>query len=272
MYKLSKEKQDLVLSQLVEGSSLRSIERITGTSLSVIIKILRHYGEAAQEQLDNCILNLAPRYVEADEIWSFVYKKQKALTPEEREDHEKGDQYTFLAMDAETKLLASYVVGRRNKRNAEAFLRDLKGRVQSRFQLTTDSYSIYTDTVFPIFGNSISYAQIHKEYEQEVTGTRRYSPPKVTAIRIVPMIGNPDPDHISTSYIERQNLTIRMQMRRFTRLTNAFSKTLENLKAAVSLHIWHYNFCRVHSTLRYTPAMASRLTDSIWGWDRLKGY
>ncbi len=269
MNKISKERQALILMHLVEGCSIRATERMTGTSRNTVLKTLLTFGEAAQEQLDRYVVDLKPNFMEVDEIWAYVFKKQKGLTLEEKRAAQIGDQYVWIAMDAETKLVACHLVGKRNHANAVTFLEDLKERVQPGFQMTTDSYSVYTDTVWPIFGDSISYAQIHKEYEQEITKERRYSPAKVTGIKIIPMIGEPDPSHISTSYIERQNLTIRMQNRRFTRLTNAFSKKLENLKSAVALHMWHYNFCRVHMTLRYTPAMAAGLTKNFWDWDKL---
>ncbi len=199
---------------------------------------------------------------------------QKQLTLEERyysNDCEYGDQYTFVAMDAETKLVTNYLVGKRTYENTISFMRDLNTRIITRFQLTSDSFQPYLGAVKRTFGNEIDYAQIHKVYNEDENSEKRYSPATIKKINIIPLIGEPVLKHISTSYIERQNLTMRMNMRRFTRLTNAFSKKLENLKYAVALHFFYYNFIRTHKTLRATPAMKAGIANTFWTWEQFLG-
>lgn len=264
-------KKAIVLSHLVEGSSIRSIERITDVNRNTIMSLLLSAGQKAQDVLDGQMIGLQSRYVQVDEIWTYVGKKQKQLTDEDRRQREYGDWYVFVALDADTKLIPAFTVGKRTMEMALSFMAELQTRISSRFQLSTDAFSGYSDAVDTVFGEDIDYAQIHKNYREEPTAERRYSPGQIVSITIRPLIGQPRRRHISTSYIERQNLTIRMQMRRFTRLTNAFSKKLENLKAALALHFFHYNFMRIHQTLRVTPAMEAGVSKHIWTWEELLG-
>lgn len=207
--------------------------------------------------------NLPCQLIQVDEIWSFVQKKQRHMTAMD-DPNRVGDQYTFVALDPETKLIPSYRVGKRDLKNAVAFLNDLSGRLKNRIQLPSDALAAYVDATEQAFGLDIDYGQIVKSYEAEPVGPGRYSPPEVVSATRISIKGDPDVALISTSLVERQNLTMRMSMRRFTRLTNAFSKKLENLKAAVALHFAHYNFVRVHSTIRVTPAMEAGVTDRLW--------
>ena len=270
MNALSNEKKALVLTHLVEGLSIRSIERITGITKRAITRVLVEYGEKAKEIQEREMVNLQSNFIQVDEIWTYVGKKQKQTTPLDTE--EVGDQYVFVAMDSETKLVPSFLVGKRNLDNSLAMMKELQYRITNRFQLTTDAFAPYFNAVDTVFGNDIDYGQIHKEYREETRGEKRYSPAQIIRVIIKPLIGNPVWKRISTSHIERQNLTIRMQMRRFTRLTNAFSKKLENLKAATALHFFHYNFMRIHSSLRVTPAMEARITNRVWDWNDLMSY
>lgn len=262
-------KKALVLSSLVEGASIRSIQRITGVDQNTIMTLLVKAGEVAQEILDREMVNLRCKNVQVDEIWTFVGKKQKQCTEQEKRKGEVGDQYVFVALDADTKLVPAFRVGKRNLPMSLSFMKELQSRIDTRFQLTTDSFAPYTEAVDSVFGLDIDYAQVHKKYGEEIMQEKRYSPAKIIGITIKPMTGSPVRNRISTSYVERQNLTMRMQMRRFTRLTNAFSKKLENLKAALALHFFHYNFMRIHQTLRITPAMEAGLTRKLWTWEDL---
>jgi IS1 family transposase len=270
MNTLSPEKKALVLNSLVEGNSIRSTVRMTGVNKKTVMRLLVEAGDQAREILDAQLVNLRSRYVEVDEIWTYVGKKQKQLT--QNDDSELGDQYVFVAMDAETKLVCAFGVGKRKYKMAHSLIKDLQYRISTRFQLTTDSFAPYFNAVDTVFGEDIDYAQIHKEYAEEPQAEKRYSPANIIRITIKPLIGEPKRSHISTSYIERQNLTMRMQMRRFTRLTNAFSKKLHNLECAVALHFFHYNFMRIHQTLRVTPAMEAKVTNKIWDWNYLLNY
>lgn len=271
---LSKEKKALVLSCLIEGNSIRSTERITGVHRDTILRLLQTMAEKCQKLSETIICNVRTRYVQVDEIWTFVQKKQKKCTPDEQEAGDVGSQYVFVGIDAETKLVPSYLVGKRDGQTAYRFMQDLSKRITGRFQLTTDAFRGYLDAVDFTFGAEVDYAQLKKLYNGNGNGHLRegYSPSDITGTVPMPVNGKPKPEAISTSYVERQNLTIRMQMRRFTRLTNAFSKKLKNLKCALSLHFFHYNFMRIHQTLRVTPAMESGVTDHIWSWEEIIGY
>jgi len=272
MNQLPIEKKTLILTLLAEGNSLRSISRISGVARNTISSLLLTAGESARDILDREMVNLEIKRLECDEIWTYVIKKQKQLSPEERESDQLGDQYVFVALDPVTKLVPTFHVGRRTLSNATSFMYDLKNRIRTKFQLTTDSFSAYTDAVDFVFGGDVDYAQIHKQYKAEpYGGTHRYSPAKVTGVIIKPITGQPVNRFISTSLVERQNLTMRMQMRRFTRLTNAFSKSLKHLKAALALHFFHYNFMRIHQTTRVTPAMEAKITKHLWTWEELLG-
>jgi IS1 family transposase len=263
MNKLSTEKQETVIKALVEGASIRSIERMTGVHRDTIMRLMVNVGKNCEKLMGESMHNLKCQNVQVDEIWCFVGKKQRHITSNDNE-YEVGDQWVFVALDADSKLIPSYVIGKRTYQNTLAFLNDLSERLDNRIQLSSDAFKPYVDAVEQSFGMNVDYGQIVKSYEAEPIGAGRYSPPHVVSADRMAISGNPWVRNISTSHVERQNLTMRMQMRRFTRLTNAFSKKLENLKAAVALHFAHYNFVRVHGALRVTPAMKAGITDHIW--------
>lgn len=260
---LKAEKQEIAISALVEGSSIRSVERMTGIHRDTIMRLMVKVGQNCERLLDNHMRHLNCKNIEVDEIWCYVGKKQRHLRPQDNIE-ELGNQWVFVALDADSKLIPSYIVGKRTADNAEAFIKDLAGRLDNRVQLTSDTLTTYANVVEEAFGMNVDYGQIVKTYEAEPLGPGRYSPPQVTGTTKIIISGIPDKSKISSSYVERQNLTMRMQMRRFTRLTNAFSKKLDNLKAAIALHFAHYNFVRVHSTLRCTPAMEAGIANQIW--------
>ncbi len=260
---LKAEKQEVAIAALVEGTSIRSIERMTGIHRDTIMRLMVRVGQNCENILDTYMRKLKCKTLQVDEIWCFVGKKQRHLTRADNKE-ELGDHWVFVALDADSKLIPSYIVGKRTADNAHAFIKDLAGRLDNRVQLSSDALNAYIDAVEQAFGMDVDYGQVVKAYEAEPFGPGRYSPPEVIAAEKIIISGMPDNSKISTSYVERQNLTIRMQMRRFTRLTNAFSKKLDNLKSAVALHFAHYNFVRVHQSLRATPAMAAGVTDHLW--------
>ncbi len=260
---LRREKQEMAIAALVEGVSIRSVERMTGIHRDTIMRLGYRVGQGCANLMDSYMKNLKCQTIQVDEIWCFVGKKQRHLKDTDN-FKEVGDQWVFVALDADSKLIPSYLVGKRTIDNVYAFIADLSNRVDNRFQLSSDGLKAYIDAVEQSFGKDIDYGQVVKTYEAEPMGAGRYSPPHVISAERKVIVGNPKTSKISTSYIERQNLTMRMQIRRFTRLTNAFSKKLENLKAAVALHFAHYNFVRVHKTLRVTPAMEAGITNRIW--------
>jgi IS1 family transposase len=268
------ERKIQILSALVEGCSIRSVERMTDTHRDTIMRLLVRIGKGCQKLLDENLKEFHSKLIQVDEIWTFVGKKERKLAPEEQANSDFGDQYVFVAMDAETKLVPLFTVGKRTVFTAFQFMTELQTKLNGngRIQLTTDGFKPYIEAVEYAFGADIDYAQLIKLYAGENPGPGRYSPPRVSELVTKKINGSPDPKHISTSYIERQNLTMRMQMRRFTRLTNGFSKKLDNLKAAIALHFAHYNFMRVHGSLRVTPAMQAGITDHVWGWDKLLVY
>jgi IS1 family transposase len=265
MNKLDSTKRKQVVAALVEGNSIRSTSRMTDVARNTVSKLLVELGAACSEYLNRALVNLTCKRVQCDETWSFVYCKQKQVTTAIAERRIAGDVWTWVAMDADTKLVCSYLVGKRDAGCATEFIQDLANRLANRVQLTTDGLKVYLDAIQDAFANDIDYGILHKVYGRDVPeGAARYSPATCIGCEKKEAIGSPDPKHISTSYIERQNLTMRMQMRRFTRLTNAFSKKLENHVAAIALHYMHYNFVRIHQTLRVTPAMAAGVTDRVW--------
>lgn len=269
MYKLTKEQQVSVISALLEGNSIRSIERMTGIHRDTICRLLVRVGENCEYIMHHKLRGLQLTKIECDEIWTYVGKKHKQFRSDD--PPQVGDQWVFVAMDADTKLVPCYTVGKRSEYTTVRFMWDLAHRVDNRFQLTTDGYTFYRKAVPMAFADDVDFAQLMKlygDYGQHDAATK-YSPCPIVEVISKVRSGSPDPRYISTSYIERQNLTMRMHMRRFTRLTNAFSKKLENLKAAVALHFAHYNFCRVHSSLRITPAMAAGISSSVWGVENL---
>jgi IS1 family transposase len=267
MNRLPISKRAQILNCLVEGNRLRAAGRIADVSINTVYKLLVDAGEACAAYHDAHVRNVAARRVQCDEIWSFVYAKQKNVATAKRKDLAYGDTWTWVAIDADTKLVLSYLVGDRDAEYALALMDDLRTRVTTRLQLTTDGHRPYLSAVEEAFGADIDYAQLVKLYgvpPAEAEAASRYSPAECIGTRKTPVTGNPDPRHVSTSYVERQNLTMRMAMRRFTRLTNAFSKKVENHALAVSLHYMHYNFVRIHRTLRITPAMAAGISDRLW--------
>jgi IS1 family transposase len=235
---------------------------MTETHRDTILRLLVEIGAGCAALMDEHMQNLRCRHIQMDEIWTYVQKKQRWMTDED-DPERTGDIWAFVALDADTKLIATYRVGKRDLRTASAFLNDLARRLVNRVQLSSDALRAYVEATEEAFGADVDYGQIVKFYEAEPIGPGRYSPPRVKNAERSVIMGNPDYSQISTSYVERQNLTMRMSMRRFTRLTNAFSKKIENLRAAVALHFAHYNFVRVHSSLRVTPAMEASVTDRV---------
>jgi IS1 family transposase len=275
MYTLASEKKLAVIASLLEGNSVRSTERMTGVHRDTICRLLVQVGEHCSAIWDEHVRNVRAKYVQADEIWCFVGKKDKHVRVDDPEEF--GNQWVFVGMDEQTKFVASFVVGKRTRETTYAFLQDLQQRLADtrmcRFQLTTDGFHFYTRGVEDVFAGQADFAQLIKLFgDWNVSaGEGRYSPPRIAEVISKIRDGRPDLDHICTSHVERQNLTMRMCMRRFTRLTNAFSKKLANLKAACALHFVHYNFCRVHTSLRVTPAMAAGLCSEIWPLSALLG-
>lgn len=272
MNRLSTAKRAQIIGALVEGSSIRATVRMTGAAKNTITKLLVDLGEACAEYQDGVLQVLPCEVVEADEIWSFCYAKKKNVPEQFKGTPGYGDVWTFTAICADSKLVPSWLVGERTADDAEVFLTDLASRMAGRIQLSTDGHSMYESTVGPSFRHQVDWAQIHKTYASSPE-KGKYSPAVCMGTKRIPLKGDPDPDRISTSYVERQNLTMRMGMRRFTRLTNGFSRKVENLAHAVSLHFMHYNFARPHSALkeRYprTPAMAAGVTDHVWSLEEI---
>jgi IS1 family transposase len=264
MNRLTQEKQRQVIAALVEGNSIRATVRMTGVAKNTIVKLLSDVGKACAEYQDKVFRNLTCKTIQADEIWSFCYAKEKNVPEEKQGQFGYGDIYTWIAICADSKLVPSWYVGRRDYKSAKYFIDDLAGRLAHRVQLTTDGHKSYLQAVEDAFGKDIDYAQLIKLYGNEVEAEKRYSPAECSGTIKERIQGNPDMKHVSTSYVERQNLTMRMSMRRFTRLTNGFSKKVENHAHAISLHYMYYNFCRIHQTLRVTPAMEAGVTDRLW--------
>jgi IS1 family transposase len=261
---LEEEKALICLNLLVEGCSVRSIERITGVHRDTVIDLLLTVGKKCEQLLEEKIQRMSVQDVQVDEVWAFIQMKEKTKRHHQLTDDTIGDAYTFIALDRDTKLILCWHLGRRTVKDTELFIEKLGRATSARFQLTTDGYSAYTEAISYGLGTQVDYAQLVKIYAQTSDSERRYSPAECVGAQKRVMIGTPDADRISTSHVERQNLTIRMQTRRLTRLTNGFSKKKVNLKAALALHFAFYNFCRVHSSIRCTPAMAAHLVPSIW--------
>ena len=265
--KLSNEKRAQILSVLCEGMGVNAATRITGASKNTVLKLLAAAGEACAKYQDEAMRNLTCKRVECDEIWSFVGCKQKNV-PEELEGvFGLGDVYTWTAIDSDTKLIPCWHVGTRDLDSAKAFISDMASRLANRIQLTTDGHKAYLEAVEEAFGRDVDFAQLVKIYGSEgqtKNDSRRYSPSEFSGSEKRIITGNPDMKKISTSYVERQNLTMRMNMRRFTRLTNAFSKKLENHMHAISLYFMHYNFVRIHKSLKVTPAMEAGISKTLW--------
>ena len=259
---LKRKKQEMAINCLLEGMSVRSTERLTGVHRDTILRLMVRVGNGCKAMMDETLRGLSCKRIQVDEIWGFIGKKQRHLHYGDPEDF--GDVWTWVAIDADTKLVPSYLVGKRDRQHAREFMADLASRLDSRIQISSDRLSVYADAIDEQWGAHVDYAQIVKTFEAEPIGPGRYSPPTVSGVSKEVFMGDPDIAHVSTSFVERQNLTMRMSMRRLTRLTNAFSKKGDNLKAAVSLHFAHYNFARVHQTLRVTPAMEAGVSNRLW--------
>lgn len=269
MNRLATEKRTAVVAALVEGTSINATCRITGVAKHTVLKLLKDLGCACASYHDAHVRNLRVRRLQCDEIWAFVGAKMKNTSAEKIEQG-WGDVWTWTAIDADSKLIVSYTLGQRGAATAHEFMQDVAARVTTRIQLTTDGHRVYADAVENAFGADIDYAMLVKIYGASNDNPEsRYSPATCIGCRTGVLSGNPDSDHISTSFVERSNLSMRMGMRRFTRLTNAFSKKLENHGHAVALYFMHYNFCRVHKTLRVTPAMEAGITDHVWSIEEL---
>jgi IS1 family transposase len=271
MNRLSTERRAEVIGALVEGNSIRATVRMTGAAKNTVTKLLLDVGAAASDYMDGTMLDLPCKRLQVDEIWSFVYAKDKNVPPEKA--GEAGDVWTWVALDADTKLVPSFLVGGRGPQEAYRFMTDVAGRVAGRVQLSSDGHRAYLTAVADAFGSEIDYAMVVKLYSR---GAQiGYSRPECIGVERTVIQGGPDPDHISTSFVERQNLTMRMSMRRFTRLTKALSKKVENLTAAVSLHFLHYNLARPHKSLSKpyptTPAIAAGVADHVWKLEEIAG-
>ncbi len=263
MNKLNRTKQAQVIAALVEGNSINATVRMTGVAKHTILKLLSDLGTACMDYQDRALCNLTCKRIQCDEIWQFCYAKEKNVPEELRGKFGFGDVWTWVAIDADTKLVPSFMLGNRDAVTARAFIEDLASRLANRVQLTTDGLAIYLNAVEGAFGADVDYAQLIKIYgasQEEV----RYSPAECIGCTTKAVTGNPKAEHISTSFVERQNLTMRMGMRRFTRLTNGFSKKIENHFYSIAIHFMHYNFCRVHKSLRVTPAMEAKIADHVW--------
>jgi IS1 family transposase len=269
MNKLPIQKRAQILGLLVEGTSLRATSRLADCSINTVTKLLIDAGKACAAYQDKALRNLPCKRIQVDEIWSFVYAKARNVADAKAAPEEAGDIWTWTAICADTKLVPSWLVGGRDAGYAHEFMTDLAARLANRVQLTSDGHRAYLSAVADAFGSAIDYATLEKIYGQPVDGQKRYSPPECIGTVRRQIIGNPDPAHVNTSYVERQNLTMRMSMRRFTRLTNGFSKKLENHIAAVSLHYMYYNFCRIHQTLKVTPAMEAGASDHVWSIEEM---
>lgn len=266
MRKLAASDRARILHMLCEGNSIRSIERMTGASKHTVSKLLVDAGKACMAYHDQYVRGVKASRIQCDEIWTFTYAKQKNVKDAKAAPDHAGDTWTWTALDADSKLIVSYMVGGRDAEYAMWFMDDLRSRLRNRVQLTSDGHSPYLQAVEGAFGADVDFAQLVKIYGEPTgrTNERRYSPGECCGTKKRAVEGNPDPAHVSTSFVERQNLTMRMHMRRFTRLTNAFSKKIENHAYAVALHMMYYNFVRIHKTLRVSPAIAAGVSDRLW--------
>ena len=264
MNKLPLTKRVQILAMLCEGSSMRSISRVADVSINSVSKLLVEAGEACLILHDDTVRNVKASRIQCDEIWSCCHAKAKNVASAKAAPEGAGDVWTWTAIDADTKLIVSYFVGDRSGESAMVLMDDLHTRLANRVQLTTDGHKAYLEAVEGAFGSDVDFAQLVKLYGSTITAPGRYSPAECTGIKKIRREGNPDIAHVSTSYVERQNLTMRMSMRRFTRLTNAYSKKLDNHIHALALYFVFYNFTRIHKTLRVSPAMAAGITETLW--------
>jgi len=270
MNRLSTPQRVAVVKALVEGNSIRSTVRLTGVAKNTVTKLLIELGVACLDYQDKTLQNLSSKRIQCDEIWSFVGAKKKTIQKDPSimdRNPDAGDAWTWTAIDADSKLCVSFLIGNRDSHAAYALLSDVKSRMANRIQLTTDQLSVYLKSADRAFGIDVDYAMLHKIYAGG--GDGRYSPAECIGTKKVVVIGDPDPTHISTSFVERANLTMRMSMRRFTRLTNAFSRRIENHAAMVSIFFMFYNFARVHQSLRVTPAMQAGISDHVWSVEEI---
>ena len=264
MNRLDATRRAQVIRCLVEGNSIRATVRMAGVAKNTVTKLLVELGAACLEYMDENVRNLSCKRIQVDEMWGFVGCKEKNLTRENAARGAMGDVWLWVAIDADSKFIPTWMLGDRGAGSAYMFINDLKGRLKNRVQLTSDGLKLYLRAVDDVFGTNIDYAMLVKMYGQTSEGQRRYSPAECIGCERKAIVGDPDPKHVSTSYVERQNLTVRMSLRRYTRLTNAFSKKIENHCAALAVYFMYYNFARIHQTLRMTPAMAAGVTDRLW--------
>lgn len=269
MNKLSISKRAQIIGMLVEGNSLRAISRMADCSINTVTKLLVDIGCAAADYQYKTLRNLPCKRVQVDEIWSFCYAKQKNVKDAKAAPEGAGDVWTWTAICSDTKIIPSWLVGNRDAECANAFVQDLASRLASRVQLTSDGYKPYLEAVEGAFGADVDYAMLVKSYGTPIEGQKRYSPADCTGCVKKAVTGKPDINHVSTSHVERQNLTMRMGMRRFTRLTNGFSKKVENHGHSIALHFMYYNFGRIHKTLKVTPAMEAGVTDHVWSLEEI---
>lgn len=269
MNRLDTDRRAQIVSCLIEGMSIRSTVRLTGASKNTIAKLVVELGAACTRFMDEAMVNLPCKRIQCDEIWSFVYAKEKNVTQEIAERQVAGSVWTWTAIDADSKLIPCWLIGKRDAGCATEFMQDLAGRLANRVQLTTDGLKVYLNAVIDSFAGDIDYAILHKVYGADRPDAARYSPAVCIGCEKAEMIGNPDQKHISTSYVERSNLSMRMSVRRFTRLTNAFSKKIENHAASVAIYFTWYNFGRVHQTLKMTPAMKAGIATHVWTVDEM---
>jgi IS1 family transposase len=267
--RLSVARRTQAINCLVEGNSIRSTERMTGIHRDTVMRLLEEVGTGCAKIMNEKMRNLPCKRIQVDEIWSYVKVKQQHMRLTVHNDARMGDFWTWVALDPDTKLVPCYQVSKRRVHNAITFMDNLAPRLSQRIQLSSDGLNSYARAVEGAFGAEVDYGQVVKFYASEPVGAGRYAPPKVSSTEKTIIMGSPDQAHISTSLVERQNLTMRMQMRRFTRLTNGFSKKYENLCAAVALHFAHYNFVRQHKSIRVTPAMAAGVSDRLWTLEEL---
>nr|WP_320133919.1 IS1 family transposase [uncultured Holophaga sp.] len=271
MNKLPLSKRTQIVAALVEGNSIRSTCRMTGAAKGTVLKLLVDLGHACEVYQRTALVDLKCRRIQCDEIWSFCYSKAKNVPAEMQGQEGVGDVWTWTALDSDSKLIVSYLVGTRDACCANEFMEDVAGRLAHRVQLTTDGLRAYLNAVDGAFGLDVDFAQLVKIYGEGAHPEKRYSPARYIGAEKHTISGSPDPEKVSTSHVERQNLTMRMSMRRFTRLTNAFSKKIENHEAAIALHFMYYNFARVHQTLRVTPVMEAGIADHPWSLAEIVG-
>jgi IS1 family transposase len=271
MNKLSIQERVRVISALVEGSSINSTVRMTGVAKTTILRLMAQLGDACEEMHDKAVRNLQTKRVQCDEVWAFCYAKAKNVPAELKGQFGYGDVWTWTAIDADSKLMISWLVAPRHAGSANEIMHDVAKRLTQKIQLTTDGHHTYLSAVGNAFPGDVDYAQLIKIYGQEPIAPGRYSPPKCIAIETRSYLGNPDPAHVSTSFVERSNLTVRMGVRRYTRLTNGFSKKLDNHCHMTAIFFTYYNWCRIHGTTKVTPAMAAGLTEKLWEIEYLIG-